>query len=108
MVVHVKTVKGKGYHFAERYPRYFHGVKPFDLTTGKALVKKTKMTNTDVFARKMVALGEQYPNLVAITAAMASGTGLVKFGNVYPKRFLMWELRNSMQSHLRRDSQVRV
>ena len=87
VVVHVKTVKGKGYHFAERYPRYFHGVKPFDLTTGKALVKKTKMTNTDVFARKMVALGEQYPNLVAITAAMASGTGLVKFGNVYPKRF---------------------
>lgn len=87
VVVHVKTVKGKGYHFAERYPRYFHGVKPFDLTTGKALAKKTKMTNTDVFARKMVALGEQYPNLVAITAAMASGTGLVKFGNVYPKRF---------------------
>ncbi|MDD5998434.1 MAG: 1-deoxy-D-xylulose-5-phosphate synthase [Lachnospiraceae bacterium] len=87
VVVHVKTVKGKGYRYAEKYPRYFHGVKPFDIATGKALTKKTKMTYTDVFARKMLALGESNPNLVAITAAMASGTGLVKFGNVYPKRF---------------------
>lgn len=87
VVVHVKTVKGKGYHFAEKYPRHFHGVKPFDLATGKSLEKKTKMSNTDVFARKMLELGETYPNLVAITAAMASGTGLIKFGNVYPKRF---------------------
>lgn len=87
VVVHVKTVKGKGYRYAEKYPRHFHGVSPFDVNTGKALVKKSKMTNTDVFARKMLALGEEYPNLVAITAAMASGTGLIKFGNVYPKRF---------------------
>lgn len=87
VVVHVKTKKGKGYRYAERYPKYFHGVAPFDLQTGKALKQKTKMTNTDVFGRKMLALGEEYPNLVAITAAMASGTGLEKFANVYPKRF---------------------
>ncbi|MBQ9983697.1 MAG: 1-deoxy-D-xylulose-5-phosphate synthase [Lachnospiraceae bacterium] len=87
VVVHVKTVKGKGYRYAERHPKYFHGVAPFDLKTGKALKQKTKMTNTDVFGRKLLAMGEKYPNLVAITAAMASGTGLEKFANVYPKRF---------------------
>ncbi|MDE5864184.1 MAG: 1-deoxy-D-xylulose-5-phosphate synthase, partial [Lachnospiraceae bacterium] len=87
VVVHVKTIKGKGYRYAERHPQYFHGVAPFDLKTGKALKKKEKMTNTDVFGRKLLALGEEYPNLVAITAAMASGTGLDKFANVYGKRF---------------------
>lgn len=87
VVVHVKTIKGKGYRYAVKYPQYFHGVSPFDLKTGKALEKKTKMTNTDVFGRKLLALGEEYPKLVAITAAMASGTGLEKFANVYPKRF---------------------
>lgn len=87
VVVHVKTKKGKGYRYAEKYPKYFHGVSPFNTKTGKALVKKTKMTNTDVFSRKLLALGEAYPNLVAITAAMASGTGLDKFANVYPDRF---------------------
>lgn len=87
VVVHVKTRKGKGYRYAERHPKHFHGVSPFDLNTGKPLKQKTKMTNTDVFGRKLLALGEEYPNLVAITAAMASGTGLEKFANVYPKRF---------------------
>lgn len=87
VVVHVKTKKGKGYRYAERYPKHFHGVAPFDLKTGKPLKQKTKMTNTDVFGRKLLMLGEEYPNLVAITAAMSSGTGLEKFANVYPKRF---------------------
>ena len=87
VVVHVKTIKGKGYRYAQRHPKYFHGVAPFNLKTGKALVKKTQMTNTDVFSGKLLALGEEYPNLVAITAAMASGTGLEKFANVYPNRF---------------------
>lgn len=87
VVVHVKTIKGKGYRYAERYPKYFHGVSPFDLKTGKALQKKERLTNTDVFGRKLLAMGEEVPNLVAITAAMSSGTGLEKFANVYPGRF---------------------
>ena len=87
VVVHVKTIKGKGYRYAQKYPKHFHGVTPFDVNTGKALVQKSKMTNTDVFSRKLLALGEEYPNMVAITAAMASGTGLQKFANVYPDRF---------------------
>lgn len=87
VVVHVKTVKGKGYRYAERHPQHFHGVEPFDLKTGKPLLKKEKMSNTDVFGKKLLALGGEYPKLVAITAAMASGTGLERFANVYPKRF---------------------
>lgn len=87
VVVHVKTQKGRGYRYAQKHPKYFHGVEPFDLQTGKVLKKQTKMTNTGVFGRKLLALGELYPNLVAITAAMASGTGLEKFANVYPSRF---------------------
>lgn len=87
VVVHVKTRKGRGYRYAERYPKHFHGVNPFDVKTGKALKKKEKMTNTDVFGRKLLELGEEHSNLVAITAAMASGTGLEKFANAYPKRF---------------------
>lgn len=87
VVVHVKTKKGKGYRYAERYPKYFHGVTPFDIATGKALEKKSKMTNTDIFGRKLLALAVDNPKLVAITAAMASGTGLEKFANAYPKRF---------------------
>ncbi len=87
VVVHVKTIKGKGYRYAEKYPKYFHGIKPFDIETGKVLEKQTKMTNTGVFGRKMLALAEDHPEIVAITAAMASGTGLDKFANAYPKRF---------------------
>ena len=87
VVVHVKTIKGKGYRYAEKYPKYFHGIKPFDIETGKVLEKQTKMTNTGVFGRKMLALAEDHPEIIAITAAMASGTGLDKFANAYPKRF---------------------
>lgn len=87
VVVHVKTTKGKGYRYAEKYPSHFHGVNPFNVETGKALQKKTKMTNTDVFGRKMLELGQKHDNLVAITAAMTSGTGLEKFANCYPTRF---------------------
>lgn len=78
VVVHVKTKKGKGYRYAEKYPCYFHGVAPFDLETGKVLKKKEKPDYTDIFARKILTLAEQNPRLIAITAAMAEGTGLKK------------------------------
>ncbi len=87
VVVHVKTKKGKGYRYAEKYPCYFHGVAPFDLETGKILEKKEKPDYTDIFARKIITLAEQNPRLVAITAAMAEGTGLKRFRSQYPERF---------------------
>ena len=87
VVVHVKTVKGKGYRYAEKYPCYFHGVAPFDLKTGKVKAKKDKPDYTDVFGRKILGLAQQNQKLVAITAAMAEGTGLKRFREQYPERF---------------------
>lgn len=87
VIIHVLTQKGRGYKFAEKYPSRYHGVAPFYIETGAPLSKKTKADYTDVFSSSMVKLGEEYPNLVAITAAMADGTGLNKFKKMYPKRF---------------------
>mgnify|MGYP000080308898 len=87
IIIHVKTKKGKGYGYAERHPDYFHGIAPFDRISGKVLAAKKTSCYTDIFAKKMVKLGETHEDVVAITAAMAQGTGLVRFEEAYPKRF---------------------
>ncbi|MEQ2679675.1 1-deoxy-D-xylulose-5-phosphate synthase [Enterocloster citroniae] len=87
VLVHVITKKGKGYRPAEKNPSHFHGVGPFDVDTGKPLSEQKNPSYTDVFSRKICQLGEQYPNLVAVTAAMPDGTGLTAFGKKYPHRF---------------------
>lgn len=86
IIVHVKTVKGKGYRYAERYPEHFHGVEPFDVNTGKSLNGKRGPSYTDVFAKKLLELGAEHDNLVAITAAMANGTGISTFQKKFPRR----------------------
>lgn len=86
ILVHVKTIKGKGYVHAERHPSYFHGIEPFNVQTGKILREKRAMTNTAVFARKLVELGRKDGRLVAITAAMGKGTGVAKFAEEFPDR----------------------
>jgi 1-deoxy-D-xylulose-5-phosphate synthase len=86
ILVHVKTVKGKGYKYAEKYPSYFHGIGSFDVNTGKALGTDKVMSNTGVFARKLVELGRKNDKLVAITAAMSKGTGVNKFAEEFPDR----------------------
>lgn len=86
ILVHVKTVKGKGYVHAERHPSYFHGVEPFNIETGKVKKEKKAMTNTGVFARKLVELGRQNDKIVAITAAMSKGTGVSMFASEFPDR----------------------
>ena len=87
VVVHVRTIKGKGYGPAERHPERFHGAEPFDIETGKPKKKKTVPSYTDVFSDAMCREAERHPNLVAVTAAMADGTGLSKFAKLYPDRF---------------------
>lgn len=87
IVMHVKTEKGRGYEPARRYPSKFHGVEPFDIRTGKPLAEKKSKSYTDVFAQKMVDLGADHPELVAVTAAMKDGTGLSAFAKRYPERF---------------------
>ena len=87
VLVHVITKKGSGYLPAEMNPSKFHGAEPFDIETGKPLKKKEKASYTDVVSSVMSKIGEEDPKLVAITAAMADGTGLAKFGKENPRRF---------------------
>ena len=87
VLVHVLTKKGAGYDPAERYPSRFHGAEPFVIETGLPKNKRTKANYTDVFSTVMKKLGERNPKVVAITAAMADGTGLRRFHRNFPDRF---------------------
>ena len=87
VLVHVNTKKGKGYLPAERHPSRFHGTEPFDVATGLPTHPHNKANYTDVFSTVMVKMGERNDKVVAITAAMADGTGLKRFRNAYPDRF---------------------
>lgn len=87
VLVHVLTKKGAGYGPAERYPSRFHGAEPFVIETGLPKNKRTKANYTDVFSTVMKKLGERNPKVVAITAAMAEGTGLRRFHRNFPERF---------------------
>ena len=87
VLVHVKTVKGKGYGPAERHPSRFHGIGTFDVATGVNNNRNGKARYQDIFSTVMRKMGQREPSLVAITAAMADGTGLNRFKNMYPERF---------------------
>jgi len=87
-LVHVVTRKGKGYPPAEQSPSEFHGVGPFDRKSGKAKPSKgTTASYTAIFGRTLVELAERDRRIVAITAAMAEGTGLKEFSARFPDRF---------------------
>ncbi len=86
VVVHVLTKKGKGYAPAEMNPDKFHGVGPFDPVTGETPVA-ARISFTEVFGRTVVRLAEEDDRLLAITAAMTSGTGLGPFARRFPQRF---------------------
>lgn len=87
VLIHVITKKGKGYTMAEKEPWKYHGVEPFDIKTGKNLHEKQGMNYTDVFSETMLELGRQNETLVAISAAMPAGTGLIPFSEEFPERF---------------------
>lgn len=85
VLIHINTVKGKGYDFAEKNPSKFHGIGKFNIETGEPLSCGT--TFSDVFGSALVSLADNDSRICAITAAMATGTGLVDFSYKYPKRF---------------------
>ncbi len=87
VLIHVVTKKGKGYNPAVTNPDKYHGVGPFDIVSGKIIQKPQRQTFSSAFGEIMVELAEEEPKLVAITAAMASGTGLSRFAKTYPGRF---------------------
>jgi 1-deoxy-D-xylulose-5-phosphate synthase len=87
MLIHTVTCKGKGYCKAEEDPSRFHGVGPFEITSGHVKESEGPPTYTTVFGNVLVKLAAKDPRIVAITAAMEYGTGLADFARLYPKRF---------------------
>lgn len=85
VLLHVLTEKGKGYEPAVRHPARFHGAAPFEIETG--LPKSNGKANyTDIFSTVMRKFGDREPDVVAVSAAMVPGTGLKRFGNMFPER----------------------
>jgi len=87
-VVHVMTQKGKGFSFAESNQEKWHGLAAYDPVTGEARKQSSgPPTWTQVFGDGLTALAAEHPELVAVTAAMPSGTGTSIFEKAYPERF---------------------
>jgi 1-deoxy-D-xylulose-5-phosphate synthase len=88
VLLHISTKKGKGYSPAEKNPVYFHGVGCFNADTGESLNKECSVpTYTQVFGETLFQMAKKDEKIVAVTAAMPEGTGLVKFAEAYPDRF---------------------
>lgn len=88
VIVHVVTQKGRGYAPALNNPEMYHGISPFHVATGSLKSTSTSKTFSDVFSDCMLRLAEKDSKLVAISAAMPSGTGLKAFADQYPSRFI--------------------
>ena len=85
VLIHVRTVKGKGYEPAEENATRFHGVPSFDIESGN-IVGSVFESWSEVLGRNLVRLARKYDNLVAITAAMVQNTGLEEFSHIVPDR----------------------
>jgi 1-deoxy-D-xylulose-5-phosphate synthase len=86
VLIHAVTKKGKGYDPAEKTPWIFHGIGPFDIETGNQK-SSGSIALGDVFGGTLAKLAKNDQRIVAITAAMAEGTGLSEFARTFPKRF---------------------
>ncbi len=85
VLLHVITEKGKGYEFAQKEPHKYHGVSSFDISEG---IKPSKSESISSYVgTKLVSMADEDDKIVAITAAMPSGTGLDKFARSYPYRY---------------------
>ena len=91
VLIHCRTIKGKGYKPAENEPDRFHSAASFDIETGKLLKEKTK-DYSKAFGDKLIQIAEKNKKVVAITAAMTSGTGLSNFKEKFPDRFFDVEI----------------
>lgn len=85
VLLHINTLKGKGYDFAERAPEQFHGISKFDINTGEPLSSGTSFSS--VFGDMMCDFASCDDRVCAITAAMSIGTGLDRFSNEHKDRF---------------------
>ncbi len=90
VIVHAQTLKGKGYEIAEGKEEKWHGVGPFDLSSGESAKKSTAKSATQIFTEALMHLAKTDEKVVGVTAAMPSGTGLSALMEAYPKRF--WDV----------------
>lgn len=88
VLIHISTVKGKGYEPAEKNPSMYHGIGAFDIKTGKPKKSSdSRPSYTKVFGDTIVDLAKRDKRIYAITAAMPDGTGLIRFSKEFPDRF---------------------
>lgn len=85
VLIHVLTEKGRGYEPAMRHPARFHGAAPYEIETGLP-ISNGNPSYTDIFSTVMRKFGDREPDVVAVSAAMVPGTGLKRFGNMFPDR----------------------
>ena len=85
VLLHISTVKGKGYDFAEKHPSMYHGISKFDVDSGEYSIGNTNFS--EEFGEKLCDLAEENKKVCAITAAMSLGTGLKGFSENYSDRF---------------------
>ncbi|HJE03554.1 MAG TPA: 1-deoxy-D-xylulose-5-phosphate synthase [Aliarcobacter thereius] len=90
VIVHARTTKGKGYKIAEGQHEEWHGVGPFNIEDGEFIKKSSDKSATAVYSDALLNLAEKYDNVVGVTAAMPSGTGLDKLLDKFPDRF--WDV----------------
>ncbi len=90
VIVHVQTIKGKGYEIAEGKEEKWHGVGPFDLSSGSASKKSSDKSATQIYSEALLHLAKNNEKIVGVTAAMPSGTGLTDLIKMYPTRF--WDV----------------
>ncbi len=87
ILLHVVTQKGRGYSFAEKCPESWHGIGNFDVESGTPISSPSAPSYSQVFGTTLERLAARDSSIVAITAAMQSGTGLTSFAARYPDRF---------------------
>jgi len=90
VIVHARTIKGKGYKIAEGHHEHWHGVGPFNISDGEFIQKSSSKSATAVFSDALLDLAKKRENIVGITAAMPSGTGMDKLIAEFPQRF--WDV----------------
>ncbi|WP_162166664.1 1-deoxy-D-xylulose-5-phosphate synthase [Campylobacter fetus] len=90
VIVHIQTIKGKGYELAEGPKEKWHGVSPFNIKNGQSVNETNQKSATNIFSELLLNLAKQYENVVGVTAAMPSGTGLNKIIEAFPDRF--WDV----------------
>ncbi|CAD7288224.1 1-deoxy-D-xylulose-5-phosphate synthase [Campylobacter majalis] len=91
VIIHTQTLKGKGYEKAEGHYASWHGVGPFDVNTGEIIKNSSaKKSATQIFSQHLLELAKEHDDIVGVTAAMPTGTGMDALIQNYPERF--WDV----------------